>query len=386
MSAGVVLQQVREFASAELADRQEYLDSFAEAPLLLYRSFADLGVANWWLARDVGGMGIGLEDSVEIVTELSYGDAGAAFTLFLSILGTSMVSLYGNENLRKTHLVPLAEDGGFCATLGSEAQAGSELTLMSTTAARHGGDLVINGTKSFSTNAAFADFLVVIAKSAEDPAEQLAIVVDRDTDGVRIERRWEMTGLRSSATYQVSFEDCRVPAGNALHGPGIRLLEMALNASRTLIATTAVGVAKRIRDLCMDYAETKITKGAPLVDHPVFAGKLGQIEMQIEVMANQCRAAGRQFDTIMNGPDPATEFLRHGTLRSALAAKMFCGQAGWQIADTGSQMFGGLGYTSELPIGKLLRDMRYVSIVEGGDDVTRDLLFNRYVVPVAKRC
>jgi alkylation response protein AidB-like acyl-CoA dehydrogenase len=184
----------------------------------------------------------------------------------------------------------------------------------------------------------------------------------------------------------VSFEDCRVPAGNALHGPGIRLLEMALNASRTLIATTAVGVAKRIRDLCMDYAETKIAKGAPLVDHPVFAGKLGQIEMQIEVMANQCRAAGRQFDTIMNGADPATEFLRHGTLRSALAAKMFCGQAGWQIADTGSQMFGGLGYTSELPIGKLLRDMRYVSIVEGGDDVTRDLLFNRYVVPVAKRC
>jgi alkylation response protein AidB-like acyl-CoA dehydrogenase len=64
---------------------------------------------------------------------------------------------------------------------------------------------------------------------------------------------------------------------------------------------------------------------------------------------------------------------------------MFCGQAGWEVASVGSEMFGGLGYTSETQAGRLLRDMRYVSIVEGGDDVLRDLVFSRYVVPVPRR-
>jgi len=107
--------------------------------------------------------------------------------------------------------------------------------------------------------------------------------------------------------------------------------------------------------------------------------------MQIDVMANQCLAAAREYDAIATRPDAGEEFLRVGTLKSALTTKMFCGQTGWQIASVASEMFGGLGYTQESPVGKLLRDVRYVSIVEGGDDVLRDLVYSRYVVPVSKR-
>ena len=78
-------------------------------------------------------------------------------------------------------------------------------------------------------------------------------------------------------------------------------------------------------------------------------------------------------------------FLRKGTLKSALTAKVFCGQAGWRIAGLGSEMFGGLGYTREMAIDKLVRDVRHVSIIEGGDDVLRDLVFSRYVVPEDNR-
>jgi alkylation response protein AidB-like acyl-CoA dehydrogenase len=380
-----MVEKARGFARRELVDRQAHLDSFADAPLALYRGFHETGMANWWLPADGGGLGLGLEDSVDIVSELAYGDAGAAFTLFISILGTSMVSLYGTDDLKARLLKPMAADGGFCATLGSEQAAGSELAKITTTVARQGGDLVVTGEKFFSTNSGFADFLVVIGKSADNPSEHLAVVVPRQAPGVRIVKRWEMIGLRSSGTYQVSLENCRVPAENALRGPGLRLLEVGLNASRILIATTAVGVARRIRDLCMDYAKTKSLRGSTLANSPVFAAKLGQMEMQIDVMRNQCRSAAREFDAITSGPNAADEFLRRGTLKSALAAKMFCGQAGWGIAGTGSEMFGGLGYTHDMVIGKLVRDMRYVSIVEGGDDVLRDLMFSRYVVPVSKR-
>jgi alkylation response protein AidB-like acyl-CoA dehydrogenase len=328
---------------------------------------------------------MGLEESVRIAAELAYGDAGVAFTLFIPVLTTSMVSWYGGEELRAKYLGAMAADGGFCATLGSEHAAGSELARMTTTARREGDTIVLNGQKAFSTNTDFGQFLVVIARAEDDPAGFLAALVPRDTPGVTVDKRWEVIGLRSSATYQVTLTGCRVPAAHVLRGNGLRLLEIGLNASRILIATTALGIARRLRDLCLDYSKTKLVKGAPLANNAVFAGKLGQVEMLIDVMANQCLAAAREYDAIAARPDAAEEFLRVGTLKSALTTKMFCGQAGWQIASTASELFGGLGYTQESPVGKLLRDVRYVSIVEGGDDVLRDLVYNRYVVPVSKR-
>ncbi|QUH01867.1 acyl-CoA/acyl-ACP dehydrogenase [Saccharopolyspora erythraea] len=380
-----LVQQVRDFTAAELLDQQPLFDSFTTAPLPQYQKFRETGLMNWWLPEDLGGRGCSLEESVDIVSELAYGDAGTAFTLFISVLGTSMVSLYGSDDLRKRYLAPMAAEGGFCATLGSEQAAGSELGKITTSAVRSGGDIVLNGAKYFSTNTDFADFLVILARADDELSEHIAVVVPRDTTGVHVTKRWEMNGLRSSATYEVGLRDCRVPADNVLAGPGLRLLEVGLNASRILIATTALGVARRIRDICMDYAETKPLGESQLVDNAVFAGKIGQMEMLIDVMRNQCLAAAREYDAVMAGPGAAAEFLRRGTLKSALASKMFCGQQGWAIASTGSEMFGGLGYTHEHVIGKLLRDIRFVSIVEGGDDVLRDLMFDRYVIPVSKR-
>lgn len=380
-----ILERVRAFARQELVGAQEYLDSFDTAPLPLYKTFHEMGLSNWWISPQYGGLGLSLEDSVDIVSELSYGDAGAAFTLFISILGTNMVQLYGSEELRARYLAPMVRSGGFCATLGSEQAAGSELAKITTTIARRGGELIINGDKYFSTNTGFADFLIVVGRSADDPDDFIAALVPAGTPGVHVTKRWEMIGLRSSGTYQVSLENCRVPVGNVLQGPGLRLLEIGLNASRVLIATTAIGVARRIRDLSMEYAEDKPLHEGFLIDNPVFMTRLGKMETQIEVMKNQCRAAAREFDALMAGPDAGEDLIRHGTLRSALAAKMYCGQAGWEIASAGSEMFGGLGFTTDHVIGKLLRDVRYVSIVEGGDPVLQELMFNRYVLPEPKR-
>jgi alkylation response protein AidB-like acyl-CoA dehydrogenase len=210
-------------------------------------------------------------------------------------------------------------------------------------------------------------------------------VVPRDTPGIEVRKRWDVVGLRSSGTYEVALAGVRVPAASALRGNGLRQLEAGLNASRILIATTALGVARRARDLCMDYARTKQVKGIQLVSNALFASRLGQMEMQIDVMTNQCLAAAREYDAIYARPDAAEEFLRVGTMKSAMTTKLFCGQAGWQVVSAASEMFGGLGYTRESLVQKLLRDVRYVSIVEGGDDVLRDLLFARHVVPVSKR-
>ncbi len=379
------VRTVQGFVRRDLLGKDSYLDSLADAPLPLYERFGATGLTNWWLPKEVGGLGLSLEESVHIVSELAYGDAGAAFTLFIPVLTTSMVSWYGSDELKERHLGRLVAENGFCATLGSEHAAGSELARITTTARREGDTIVLNGQKAFSTNTDFAQFIVVVARAENDPAGYLAVLVPRDTPGITVDKRWDVIGLRSSATYQVSLTDCRVPAGNVLRGNGLRLLEIGLNASRILIATTALGIARRVRDVCMDYGKSKSVKGSPLTNNPIFAGRLGQFEMQIDVMVNQCVAAARAYDAIAARPDAGDEFLRVGTLKSALTTKMFCGQTGWQIASTASEMFGGVGYTHDSVIGKLLRDVRYVSIVEGGDDVLRELVFGRYVVPVSKR-
>ncbi|MEU8384854.1 acyl-CoA dehydrogenase family protein [Streptosporangium sp. NPDC048865] len=385
MKQPAYLRSVQGFARRELVGKDAYLDSLADAPLPLYERFAGTGLANWWLPKEIGGLGLGLEESVRITAELAYADAGVAFTLFIPVLTTSMVTWYGSEELKERHLGDLVTGNGFCATLGSEHAAGSELARITTTARAEGDTIVLDGAKSFSTNTGFARFLVVVARAQDDPSGYLAVLVPRDTPGVTVDKRWDVIGLRSSATYQVSLSGVRVPAGNVLRGNGLRLLEVGLNASRILIAATALGVARRIRDVCMEYGASKTVKGAPLTGNAVFAGRLGQFEMEIEVMANQCLAAARAYDAIASRPDAGEEFLRVGTLKQALTTKMFCGQTGWRIASAASEMFGGLGYTHESVIGKLLRDMRYVSIVEGGDDVLRELVFSRYVVPVSKR-
>ncbi|MGW7007540.1 acyl-CoA dehydrogenase family protein [Streptomyces sp. NPDC054933] len=385
-AADEALQRVREFTRRELLGQHDDFDQVTEPPSVaneVFGAFRDAGLANWWLPPEYGGLGLNLEDSVDIVSELAYGDAGTAFTMFISVIGTTMVSLYGTDGLRQRFLRPMGTTGGFSATLGSEQAAGSELARTATTATRRGDEVVLNGDKFFSTNADFANFLVVIARSTDN--RFLAVVVPRQTQGVHVKKRWDTVGLRSAATYQVALDNCRVPADNILGGPGLGLLEIGLNPSRILIAATAIGIARRIRDVTIEYATTKSLGDATLLRHPVFAGKLGHMEMCIDVMRNQCLSAAREFDALGNRADAAAEFTRRGALRSALTAKMFCGQTGWTVAGTGSEMLGGLGYTNETVLGKLLRDMRYVSIVEGGDDVLRDLVFRRYVGPAFKR-
>lgn len=383
--AADLVARAREFARSEVLGREDYFDGLPAVPTPLAAELHQAGLANWWLPAEHGGTAAPLTTGIDIVSELAYGDAGFAFASFLPVLGTTMLNCFGEPGLAAEYLGAMARSGGSCAILVSEEEAGSELARNTTAYHCKGEDVVIGGDKQFSTNTDGADFLLVAARSAEDPAQHSVVLLERDTPGVEIVRRWDMQGMRGSGTYQVRLRDCVVPARNILKGNGLRVLEAGLNASRTLIAATAIGISRRIRDLAMEYAAHKRVKDAPLAENAVFSAKLGQIEMLIEVMRNQCLAAAARFDALLADPDPAGALYRTGATREALSAKMYCGQAGWAVATVGSELFGGVGYTNEHPVTKLVRDLRYVGLVEGGDDVVRDLLYNRYVTPAGRR-
>ena len=338
------------------------------------------GLANWWLPAEYGGAGASLRDSVDIVSELSYGDAGFAFTSFLSILGTTMVRLFGERRAGQAAPRIARPPRWLLRDPGQRARGRQRAGPDHHHVRRQGRPDRAQRPEGVLHQHRLGRVPGGDGAPQADDGEFGAVLVPRDTPGIDVDKRWDVIGLRASGTYQVSLADCRVPAANALRGNGLRLLEVGLNASRILIATTALGIARRVRDVCMEYAKAKRVKGALLANNAVFAGKLGQLEMQIDVMRNQCLAAAGQYDAIAD----RHRALRAGTIRSALTAKMFCGQAGWQIASVGSEMFGGLATRDSL-IGKLVRDLRYVGLVEGGDDVLRDLVFTRFVVPPTRR-
>jgi alkylation response protein AidB-like acyl-CoA dehydrogenase len=351
----------------------------------LWQEFQAAGLANWWLPTGLGGPGISLHRSVELVARLAYLDPGFAFTSFLSILAARMLELYGNPGPAGELLSQMSADGSFCAALGSETAAGSELANTRTTFRRVGGRIVINGEKAFSTNLGFAGFCLVLARNEDDARDFSMITVPRGTAGFEVGQRWQMSGLQGTGTYPAGFVNCSVPADHELNGNGMRILEVGLNASRILMSSISIGIARRVRDISMDYAGSKQLGERPLQQNAVFAARMGQLESELESLKSVCLRAATDYDQVYFGPDPARSFYRYGVIKSAIMAKMHCGRTGWKIVSDASEGFGGLGYTEHHPIQRLMRDMRHISIVEGGDDVLRQLTYGRYVKRPSQR-
>lgn len=374
-----LLDDMRAFVREHVLGREAYFDDHeAMPPLPVFREMEERRLLHWWIPERLGGRGVSLSEGVEAMMELAYGDPGLGCTFPPALLSSMPLVLWGSEAQQERFLRPMAEQGSFGAMLASERGAGSELLRTETTAEKDGDHYVITGDKFFASNAEHATYWVVLAR-AKDPPQFKAFIVPRGTPGATIVKRWPTIGIRACATYQTRFEGCRVPADLVLPVHGLRALEASLNPSRVVMSACAVGAARRIRDLCLAYAKQKPLRSATLLDHPVFAAKLGQMEMEIETMTLICKAAAREIDERIATEEGRKGLLKGGTVKPAIVAKMLCGQLGYRIATEASTMFGGLGYTDESLIGKLVRDMRCVSIIEAGDDVLRELMFHRYV-------
>jgi alkylation response protein AidB-like acyl-CoA dehydrogenase len=373
--------RIQAFVGERLLGQEAYLDSAPDPPLPLHGEFQAAGLSGWWIPCEYGGRGFGLEDSVDIVADLAYADSSFALTFGIQIISTQVIALYGSDEMKERWLPRIAAGQGYASTAGSEREAGSNVDLFtSTVATPDGGDYVLRGRKFFCTNLAYADHVMVLARLAGDKIVTRMFLVPRASEGLVVLRRWPLIGSRSLGTYELALDGCRVPASAMLAPDGAALGQIGLNGSRTLIAATVVGMCRRIRDICLDYARGKSISGRPLVRNSTFARKLGRIEAQIASMRHVCRAAGRAYDALWWGPNPAEAFLRERALAEVLEAKMYCGQVGWEIASLASEMFGGLGYTDDVLIGKLMRDIRVVSIVEVGDDHLRNIIYQQKVL------
>jgi len=277
-------------------------------------------------------------------------------------LGTYPILQYGTEEQKQRYLVPAVRGRKIAAFGLTEPDAGSDAAGIRTRAVRSGDHYVINGSKTFITNAPIADFVMVAAYT--DPTRRgegvSLFIVEDGTPGFRKGRKLSKVGNRPSETGELFFEDCRVPAEQLLggqEGGGFAKLEDTLRSGRITYGARCTGLAQAIFEASSAYARERFQFGRPIGRFQVNRFKLAEMAMNIEIMRTFTYKVAWLHD--------------RGKLcmKEASMVKLFCSEALQKIASDGMQLFGGYGYMMEYPIQRYWRDARLFTVTEGTSEI-----------------
>lgn len=350
-----------EFARREVAPGAAERDRSGDFPAALVRRLGELDGMGISVAPDDGGLGLDTVSQLLAIEQVAYADAALASIYTAHYLGMEVFRLRAAGEQRAQWLAPLAR-GQFLAGFAlTEPGAGSDIGSMRTTARYEDGSWVLNGTKTFISNAAEADVLALFA--TVDPARGFrgitAFAVPKGTPGVSFSAPQLKSGLRSSPTYTVYLDDVRLPAGSLLGEPGaggVTALEV-LNAARIDIAAMANGIAARALDLAVSYATTREQFGSPVADFQAVQLLLGQMDAELQAARLTAWWAARERDE-------QAPLRRPGSV-----AKYIATETCFRVVDAALQVHGGAGYMTESEIERLYRDCRVLRIYEGTSQI-----------------
>lgn len=329
------------------------------------RYVKDLGDAGW-LGYQVpaahGGIHEGLDvRSICIGREtLAYFSGLGDFAFAMQGLGAGPISLFGSLELRERYLPRVATGDAIAAFAISEADAGSDLGSMKTVARRDGDSWILEGEKTWISNAGIADFYVVFARVAETPRDFIALVVEQGDRGFSVTERIDTIAPHPLGTLR--FANCRVPGNRVVGEPGrgMRVALGTLDVFRTTVGAAALGFARRALDEAL----------AHVAHREMFGGKLSELQMTqaaIAEMATLVEASAllvyRAAWTRDNGAERVT--------REAAMAKMHATESAQTVIDRAVQLLGGRGVVTGNPVERLYREIRSLRIYEGATEVQK---------------
>lgn len=353
----------REFTRDHIIPAAPALDEHGTFPMDLCKQAWELGLMNVEVEPEYGGLGLGIFENVLIEEELAYGCVGVATTITANTLGATPIMIAGTDEQKREYLGRLTQDCLFCAYATSEPDAGSDVAGLRTRYERKGDSFVLNGTKQWITNGAYANFYVIFATS--DPALRhkgiTAFIVPRDTPGVSVGKKEDKMGQRASNTTQVHLEDVVLPASCLLgqEGEGFKIAMKTFDRTRPEIGAFALGIMRRAIDECVAYAKERKTFGVPIAQHQAVQFMLADMAIAYE--------AGHLLTY------KAASLLDDGAEATVVSSysKAFCADNAMRVATDAVQIFGGNGYTKEYPVEKLMRDAKLLQIYEGTSQIQR---------------
>ncbi len=281
----------------------------------------------------------------------------AEFVFAMQGLGSGPISLFGSEALRAEYLPRVASGQAVAAFAISEREAGSDLGAVATTARLDGGYYVIDGEKTWISNAGIADFYVVFARSGEKLS---AFVVDAGTPGVSVSGRVDVSAPHPLGT--LTFNECRVPLSKRIgeEGRGMAVALATLDVFRPTVGAAALGFARRALAEATAYARSRRAFGAPLAELQLVRAKLADMATAVDASALLVYRAAWLGDT------------QEGRVtRAAAMAKAFATEAAQRVIDDAIQVCGARGVLAGSPLERLYREIRPLRIYEGATDIQR---------------
>ena len=365
----------REFAEQEIRPKAAEYDEHATHPADLIAKAHDLGLMNVHVPEEQGGVGLPCFEGMLIGEELSWGCAGVCVSIVANQLGSAPVIIAGSDEQKATWLPPLLEEPILCSFGLTEPDAGSDVARIRTTAVGRGDEYVLNGSKTFISNAGHAAWTVVFART--DPGKGhrglTAFVVPMDAPGVTVEKHLDKMGQRSTDTSAFSLHDVVVPAANRLgdEGDGFKIAMQTLDFTRPGTAAGAVGVAQAAYEHAVSYARERVTFDVPIAMHQGVNFLIADMAAEIEAARLLVWQAAWMLDQ---------GYGRKATLYSSFA-KRFAADTAMKVTTDAVQVFGGYGYIKEYPVEKLMRDAKLFQIYEGTSQIQRLVIAKELFLP-----
>jgi acyl-CoA dehydrogenase len=326
------------------------------------RSFAkSLGQAGWLRATT----GVASKPSVRSLCisreTLAYHSGLADFVFAMQGLGSVPISLFGSDALKKKWLEKVGAGTAISAFAISEPDAGSDVAAMKTTARRDGDSFVIDGTKTWISNAGIADFYITFCRFPEAGDKgYAALLVESDAPGLRVAERINVIAPHPLGTLE--FNNCRVPATNVVGeaGSGLKIALASLDLLRSTVAAAALGFARRALDEAVAFATHRQAFGKQLSDFQMTQAKLAEMALAIDTSALLVYRAAWAYDT---GPERVT--------REAAMAKLHATESAQRVIDEAVQILGGRGVVSGAIVEQLYREIRSLRIYEGTSEIQK---------------
>jgi acyl-CoA dehydrogenase len=340
-------------------------DHTEQYPHQIFQEALKIGLVTGNIPVEFGGAGMGALEQAVVTEELAWACLGITAAITLNALIADTILLGGNEAQKKEYLGRLlsGEIGAYAVT---EPGAGSDVANIQSRAERTAAGYLLNGSKTWISNATEASFFIVFVKTDPEARHRgiTAFVIERGTPGFTIGKKLGKLGQKAAPAAELFLENVVVPAEARLgeEGSGFRLAMGVFDRSRPMVASFGVGLTQRCLDESLQYGRERTSMGQPIIQHQAIGHKIADMGMRGEAARLLTYQAAHLLDVG-----------RPNTLQAAYAKAYAADTAMWAATEA-VQIFGGMGYSTEYPVEKLFRDAKLLQIYEGTSEIQRNIM------------
>ncbi len=334
-----------------------------------WRECANFGLFGMPVPAEYGGLGLGLSDVLAVMEGLGYAgsDQGLLFSINAHLwTNTIPILTYGTEEQKRKYLPPLSHGELIGANAATEPDAGSDIFSMRTRAERQGDEYVLNGSKTFVTNAPVAGLIVAYAtlNPALGPMGITAFLVERAAPGLVIGKHLEKMGLRTSPMAEVFFDNCRIPVTQRLgrEGRGVAVFESSMEWERGCILANCLGLMRRQLERAIRHARTRKQFGKPIGKHQAVANRIVEMKMRLDT----CRPLVYRIGQLKQQSKPAQ--------LEAAVAKLYVSECYVKSCLDAIQVFGAYGYMTDSELERDMRDAVGSTLYSGTSEIQKNII------------